>query len=58
MLQESLSALKEILHKIDPAAYEAALENPEQKKSDKYYMLFYSYIGTSGLLNRLKKELS
>ena len=35
MLQESLSALKEILHKIDPSAYELALENPEQKKSDK-----------------------
>jgi len=35
MLQESLSALKEILHKIDPAAYESALENPELKKSDK-----------------------
>ncbi len=36
MLQESLSALKEILHKIDPSAYESALENPDQKKSDKY----------------------
>jgi serine/threonine-protein phosphatase 2A regulatory subunit B' len=35
MLQESLSALKEILHKIDPSAYDLALENPEQKKADK-----------------------
>lgn len=35
MLQESLTALKEILHKIDSSAYEAALENSESKKLDK-----------------------
>ena len=35
MLKESLSALKEILQKIDPAAYNNALENLEQKKYDK-----------------------
>lgn len=37
MLQESLTALKEILHKIDPAAYEAALDPNEMKKIDKSY---------------------
>ena len=35
MLQESLSALKEILHKIDPQAYDSALESVELKKYDK-----------------------
>ena len=35
MLQESLTALKEILHKIDPIAYDTALENTEVKKFDK-----------------------
>ncbi len=35
MLQESLTALKEILHKIDPIAYDSALENTEVKKFDK-----------------------
>ena len=35
MLQESLSALKEILHKIDPQAYDNALENADTKKYDK-----------------------
>jgi serine/threonine-protein phosphatase 2A regulatory subunit B' len=35
MLQESLSALKEILHKIDPQAYDNAVENAELKKYDK-----------------------
>lgn len=35
MLKESLSALKEILLKIDPQAYNLALENSEQKKYDK-----------------------
>ena len=35
MLKESLNALKEILQKIDPAAYSSALENEKQKKSDK-----------------------
>lgn len=35
MLQESLTALKEILHKIDPIAYDSALENTEIKKYDK-----------------------
>lgn len=36
MLKESLSALKEILQKIDPAAYNNSLENLEQKKYDKF----------------------
>ena len=35
MLQESLTALKEILHKIDSGAYEAALDGNEMKKLDK-----------------------
>ena len=35
MLKESLSALKEILQKIDPQAYNNALENYNQKKYDK-----------------------
>ena len=35
MLKESLSALKEILQKIDPESYSKALENQEQKKYDK-----------------------
>ena len=35
MLKESLSALKEILQKIDPQAYNNALETVDQKKSDK-----------------------
>lgn len=35
MLQESLTALKEILHKIDSAAYESALESGDSKKQDK-----------------------
>lgn len=35
MLKESLSALKEILQKIDPSAYNAALENQDAKKYDK-----------------------
>jgi hypothetical protein len=35
MLQESLTALKEILHKIDPTAFDNALENSETKKYDK-----------------------
>ena len=35
MLQESLTALKEILHKIDSSAYESALENLDVKKYDK-----------------------
>ena len=35
MLKESLSALKEILQKIDPQAYNNALETANQKKSDK-----------------------
>ena len=35
MLQESLSALKEILHKIDPNAYDSALQVSEIKKYDK-----------------------
>jgi serine/threonine-protein phosphatase 2A regulatory subunit B' len=35
MLQESLTALKEILHKIDPQAYDNALDNLESKKYDK-----------------------
>ena len=35
MLKESLSALKEILQKIDPQAYNNALENANQKKTDK-----------------------
>jgi serine/threonine-protein phosphatase 2A regulatory subunit B' len=35
MLKESLSALKEILQKIDPQAYNNALENLDQKKYDK-----------------------
>ena len=35
MLQESLTALKEILHKIDSSAYESALDNSELKKNDK-----------------------
>ena len=35
MLKESLNALKEILQKIDPQAYNAALENANQKKFDK-----------------------
>lgn len=39
MLQESLTALKEILHKIDSNAYEAALE-ADQKKVDKSVRVF------------------
>ena len=39
MLQESLTALKEILHKIDGNAYEAALE-ADQKKLDKSVRVF------------------
>ena len=35
MLKESLNALKEILQKIDPQAYNNALETANQKKSDK-----------------------
>ena len=35
MLKENLSALKEILQKIDPQAYNNALETANQKKSDK-----------------------
>jgi serine/threonine-protein phosphatase 2A regulatory subunit B' len=35
MLQESLTALKEILHKIDPQAYDNALDSAESKKYDK-----------------------
>jgi serine/threonine-protein phosphatase 2A regulatory subunit B' len=35
MLQESLTALKEILHKIDSSAYESALDNSDLKKNDK-----------------------
>ena len=35
MLKESLSALKEILQKIDPQAYNNALEKLDQKKYDK-----------------------
>ena len=35
MLKESLTALKEILQKIDSQAYNAALESASQKKSDK-----------------------
>ena len=35
MLKESLTALKEILQKIDTQAYNAALESANQKKSDK-----------------------
>ena len=35
MLQESLTALKEILHKIDPTAFDNALDNSETKKYDK-----------------------
>jgi serine/threonine-protein phosphatase 2A regulatory subunit B' len=35
MLKESLNALKEILQKIDPQAYNNALESANQKKSDK-----------------------
>jgi len=39
MLQESLTALKEILHKIDNAAYDAALD-ADQKKMDKSVRVF------------------
>ena len=35
MLKESLNALKEILQKIDPQAYNNTLENLDQKKYDK-----------------------
>ena len=35
MLKESLSALKEILQKIDPQAYNNAIETANQKKFDK-----------------------
>ena len=35
MLKESLTALKEILQKIDSQAYNSALESANQKKSDK-----------------------
>ena len=35
MLKESLNALKEILQKIDPQAYNNALENLDQKKYNK-----------------------
>ena len=35
MLKESLNALKEILQKIDSQAFNNALENEKQKKSDK-----------------------
>jgi len=38
MLQESLTALKDILHKIDSTTYVSALDNQDQKKSDKYYI--------------------
>lgn len=40
MLQESLTALKEILHKIDSNAYESALENSEVKKNDKTIRIY------------------
>lgn len=39
MLQESLTALKEILHKIDNSAYDSALE-ADQKKMDKSVRVF------------------
>ena len=35
MLKESLSALKEILQKIDPQAYNNDIESSNQKKFDK-----------------------
>ena len=40
MLQESLSALKEILHKIDPSAYDSSLEISDLKKYDKYILCY------------------